>query len=45
MEPRVRPDWAARYRDIIAKDGVLITLMFPIDGHEGGPPFALNEQM
>ncbi|KAG1122003.1 hypothetical protein G6F42_011890 [Rhizopus arrhizus] len=25
--------------------GVLITLMYPLDDHEGGPPFALNEQV
>lgn len=42
MEPRLRPDWAARYANIINKDGVLITLMFPLDDHEGGPPFALS---
>ncbi|KAI7905056.1 S-adenosyl-L-methionine-dependent methyltransferase [Cokeromyces recurvatus] len=45
MEPYMRPKWAKKYNDIIAKEGILITLMFPIDGREGGPPFALDEEM
>ncbi|KAI9470673.1 MAG: S-adenosyl-L-methionine-dependent methyltransferase [Benjaminiella poitrasii] len=45
MEPYMRPTWAKRYSEIIAKDGILITLMFPLDEHEGGPPFALSEEM
>lgn len=42
METRIRPDWASRFSDIIATDGILITLMFPLDTYEGGPPFALS---
>ncbi|GAN04199.1 thiol methyltransferase 2 [Mucor ambiguus] len=45
MEPYMRPAWAKKYAEIIQKDGVLITLMYPLDDHEGGPPFALNEQV
>jgi hypothetical protein len=45
MDLHLRPSWGKRYKEIIAKDGVLITLMFPIDEHEGGPPFAVNEQL
>ncbi|CAO3656328.1 unnamed protein product [Mucor fragilis] len=45
MEPYMRPAWADKYAEIIQKDGILITLMYPLDGHEGGPPFALNEQV
>lgn len=45
MPLNLRPDWAKRYSEIIKKDGVLITLMYPIDGHEGGPPFAVDEQL
>lgn len=42
----MRPEWVARYKDIIKKKyGVLITLIFPIGDHEGGPPFAVNEQL
>lgn len=41
----MRPAWADKYAEIIQKDGILITLMYPLDGHEGGPPFALNEQV
>lgn len=45
LPPTLRPKWAARYKEIIKKEGVLITLMYPIDGHEGGPPYALDEQI
>lgn len=45
MPVALRPDWATRYSNIIKKGGVLITLIFPIDDHEGGPPFAVNEQL
>ncbi|KAK4513945.1 uncharacterized protein ATC70_005952 [Mucor velutinosus] len=45
MEPYMRPAWAQKYAEIIQKDGILITLMYPLDNHEGGPPFALNEQV
>jgi hypothetical protein len=45
MPPGLRSDLAARYAEIIKKDGVLITLIFPIDGHEGGPPYAVTEQL
>ncbi|KAI8066017.1 S-adenosyl-L-methionine-dependent methyltransferase [Thamnidium elegans] len=45
MPLNLRPNWASRYSEIIKKDGVLITLMYPIDEHEGGPPFAVNEQL
>jgi hypothetical protein len=45
MDLHMRPAWAKRYSEIIKKDGILITLMYPIDEHEGGPPFAVNEQL
>lgn len=46
LPPVMRPEWAARYRDIMKKkDGVLITLIYPIGDHEDGPPFAVNEQL
>ncbi|KAI8987595.1 S-adenosyl-L-methionine-dependent methyltransferase [Mycotypha africana] len=48
MEPYLRPQWAKRMNEIIAKDGVLITLMYPVNGQEeegGPPPFPLSEEI
>ncbi|KAF7729878.1 hypothetical protein EC973_003612 [Apophysomyces ossiformis] len=45
MPPELRPDWAARYAEIIQTGGILVTLMYPLDDHEGGPPFAVSEQL
>ncbi|KAI8078934.1 S-adenosyl-L-methionine-dependent methyltransferase [Gilbertella persicaria] len=45
MDLHMRPAWGKRYGEIIAKDGVLITLMFPLDVHEGGPPFTVSEEL
>ncbi|KAI8883998.1 S-adenosyl-L-methionine-dependent methyltransferase [Backusella circina FSU 941] len=45
MPPGLRLDLASRYAEIIKKDGVLITLIFPIADHEGGPPYAVSEQL
>ncbi|VFQ85996.1 unnamed protein product [Cuscuta campestris] len=39
IEPNLRSAWAARVRDLLKPDGELITLIFPIDDHEGGPPY------
>lgn len=39
IEPNLRSTWASRMRDLLKPDGELITLMFPIDDHEGGPPY------
>lgn len=36
-------DWAKRYGEIIESGGVLIALIFPIDGaREGGPPYSMS---
>ncbi|KAG0204829.1 hypothetical protein BGX28_003362 [Mortierella sp. GBA30] len=43
IQPELRPDWGRRMGDLITKDGVLITLMYPLDDHAGGPPFAVSE--
>lgn len=45
LPPVLRPDWAKRYSEIIKKGGVFVTLMYPIDNHEGGPPYAVSEQV
>ncbi|KAL0094822.1 S-adenosyl-L-methionine-dependent methyltransferase [Phycomyces blakesleeanus] len=45
LEPKMRPQWASRYAEIIRPGGVLIALQYPLDGHEGGPPFSLTPEM
>ncbi|SCZ92319.1 BZ3501_MvSof-1269-A2-R1_Chr2-1g04342 [Microbotryum saponariae] len=46
IPPELRQSWADRYAQIIRKGGVLITLMFPIDGDRSwGPPFSVSEEM
>ncbi|KAF9426525.1 hypothetical protein BGZ94_006400 [Podila epigama] len=42
IQPELRPAWARRMAEIISKDGILITLMFPIGTHTTGPPFAVS---
>ena len=42
LDPSVRTDWAKQMSSIIKKDGVLMTLVFPICEKQGGPPFAVN---
>ncbi|KNA25858.1 hypothetical protein SOVF_002660 [Spinacia oleracea] len=37
--PNMRSAWATRMADLLKPDGELITLMFPIDDHDGGPPY------
>lgn len=37
--PNMRSAWATRMGDLLKPDGELITLMFPIDDHDGGPPY------
>ncbi|CAA0833330.1 Probable thiol methyltransferase 2 [Striga hermonthica] len=42
IEPKLRSLWATKVNDLLKPDGELITLMFPIDGHEGGPPYSVS---
>jgi len=42
LDPSMRPQWAEKMAELLALDGELITLMFPLDEHEGGPPFAVS---
>ncbi|KAL6223681.1 hypothetical protein ACLB2K_002540 [Fragaria x ananassa] len=42
IEPDMRPAWAQKMADILKPDGELITLMFPIDDHVGGPPYKVS---
>ncbi|KAF9916551.1 hypothetical protein BX616_003472 [Lobosporangium transversale] len=43
IQPELRPAWGKRMAELIAKDGILITLMYPIGTHTDGPPFAVSE--
>ncbi|KAF9109096.1 hypothetical protein BGX27_008006, partial [Mortierella sp. AM989] len=43
INPELRPAWGRRMAELISKDGVLITLMFPLANHTDGPPFAVSE--
>lgn len=42
IEPVLRPAWAQRISDLLKPNGELITLMFPIDDHVGGPPYKVS---
>ncbi|KAG0338767.1 hypothetical protein BG004_007090 [Podila humilis] len=42
IPPELRTAWGARMAEITSKDGILITLMFPIGTHTTGPPFAVS---
>ncbi|KAL9251574.1 putative thiol methyltransferase 2 [Drosera capensis] len=39
IDPNMRSAWARCMSELLKSDGELITLMFPIDDHVGGPPF------
>lgn len=42
----LRKPWAARYAEIVHPGGVLVALMFPLDGDRvGGPPYSLSPQL
>ncbi|KAH6756048.1 S-adenosyl-L-methionine-dependent methyltransferases superfamily protein [Perilla frutescens var. hirtella] len=42
IEPGLRLLWARKMSDLLTPDGELITLIYPIDDHEGGPPFRVS---
>ncbi|KAK0608802.1 hypothetical protein LWI29_036285 [Acer saccharum] len=42
IEPDMRLAWAQKIRDILKPNGELITLMFPISDHIGGPPYKVS---
>lgn len=44
MEPPMRAAWGKRMAELLAPDGELLTLMFPMDDHEGGPPYAVSKE-
>ncbi|KAI8536237.1 hypothetical protein RHMOL_Rhmol10G0240600 [Rhododendron molle] len=42
IEPGLRSAWASRMQHLLKPDGELITLMFPISDHVGGPPYKVS---
>jgi methyl halide transferase len=44
LPPELREDWARKNAELIAPDGVLVTLMFPLGKplSDGGPPYGLS---
>ncbi|KAG8369369.1 hypothetical protein BUALT_Bualt14G0004100 [Buddleja alternifolia] len=42
IEPKLRSMWAQKICDLLKPDGELITLIYPIDDHEGGPPYKVS---
>eukprot|EP00898_Chlorokybus_atmophyticus_P004500 jgi/Chlat1/5050/Chrsp33S05052 len=42
IQPEQRPAWAAKQASLLSASGTLITLIYPIGTHEGGPPFAVH---
>ncbi|KAK6161569.1 hypothetical protein DH2020_004950 [Rehmannia glutinosa] len=42
FEPELRSMWARKISDLLKPDGELIALMYPIDNHEGGPPYKVS---
>ncbi|KAK6914439.1 TPMT family, partial [Dillenia turbinata] len=39
IEPEMRSAWARKIDEMLKPDGELITLMFPVSDHVGGPPY------
>ena len=42
IEPSRREEWASKISSLLVEGGILITYMFPLGSHQGGPPFALS---
>ncbi|CAH9083353.1 unnamed protein product [Cuscuta epithymum] len=38
----MRRAWAGKILEVLKPDGELITLIFPISDHEGGPPYKVS---
>lgn len=46
IPPSLRSSWAETYTRLLAKDGILIALVFPIHGDRpGGPPFSISPDL
>ncbi|XP_078434660.1 putative thiol methyltransferase 2 [Wolffia australiana] len=44
IDPALRIAWASQIGNLLKPDGELITLMYPVDQYEGGPPFAVSPE-
>ncbi|CAK9866312.1 unnamed protein product [Sphagnum jensenii] len=44
LDPSLRPEWAKKTAELLAVDGELITLVYPLGEYEGGPPYAVSLQ-
>jgi ubiquinone/menaquinone biosynthesis C-methylase UbiE len=42
LDPSYRSSWALQLSRLLKSGGMLVTLMYPLSDHEGGPPFALS---
>lgn len=42
LEPSLRPRWGSKIAEFLACEGELITIMFPMDNFDGGPPYAVS---
>ncbi|KAI3916861.1 hypothetical protein MKW98_014322 [Papaver atlanticum] len=42
IEPRMRASWGTQIHELLKPDGELITLMFPTDDRDGGPPYKVS---
>jgi hypothetical protein len=42
LAPTLRAQWGSRMADIIPSGGVLVCLIYPLDNHNGGPPFSVT---
>lgn len=45
LPPAMRHGWASGIDRLLARDGKLITLIFPLGNFEGGPPFAMSFEL
>eukprot|EP00270_Netrium_digitus_P016837 TRINITY_DN6099_c0_g2_i2.p1 TRINITY_DN6099_c0_g2~~TRINITY_DN6099_c0_g2_i2.p1 ORF type:complete len:221 (+),score=40.98 TRINITY_DN6099_c0_g2_i2:31-693(+) len=45
IHPSMREAWGEKMQQLLAPNGVLFTLMFPLSEHEGGPPFAVSQSV
>lgn len=44
LAPELRVDWGRRMAQVVGKGGSLVTVMFPVEKFEGGPPFAVSKE-
>lgn len=45
LPPSQRQEWARKISSLTLQGGALITYMFPLGNHSGGPPFALSTRI